>query len=309
MTVEEMEDLLSRLNMDVVSTRGDEVQAACPAHLERTGHIDHNPSFWINSDTGAFICFSCGFRGGVSSLIAYVQNIPFESASEWLISAEGGLSRKLERAFNNTPKFEEVSDISESMLAAFIDPPSAALKSRGITDLAAAAYGIRYDARKDAWVLPIRDAISGSLMGWQEKGLKGRYFNNYPKGVQKSLTLFGYHAYRGGDMIVLESPLDAARLASVGVLGGVATYGAIVSKAQINLIRGADRVIIAMDHDDAGREASMALLEASKSMGFECLFFDYSHTDQKDVGGMSRSEIIHGLENAKHSLRGYKALT
>ena len=308
MTVEEMEDLLVRLDMDVINIRGDEIQSSCPAHLERTGHIDHNPSFWINSDTGAFLCFSCGFKGGVSSLISYVQNIPFESASEWLISAEGGLSRKLERAVSK-PQFEELTDISEPMLAAFSEPTPEILKRRGISPAAAARYEVLYDRRKDAWILPIREPISNSLLGWQEKGVTGRYFNNYPKGVQKSQTLFGYSAYQGGDMIVLESPLDAARLLSVGVTGGVATYGAIVSKTQINLIRGADRVIIAMDHDDAGREASMALLEASRSMGFECLFFDYSHTDQKDVGGMSKSEILEGLENAKHSLRGYKALT
>lgn len=308
MTVEEMEDLLIRLNMEVINVRGDEIQAACPAHLERTGHIDRNPSFWINSDTGAFICFSCGFKGGVSSLISYVQDIPFESASDWLISAEGGLSRKLERAIRK-PQFEEVTDISEAMLAAFSEPTPDILRGRGLTPSAAAIYGILYDRRKDCWILPIRDPLTGKLWGWQEKGVTGRYFNNYPKGVQKSKALFGYSAYQGGDMVVVESPLDAARLSSVGVSGGVATYGAIVSKSQINVIRGADRVITAMDHDEAGRDASTAFLEASEKYGFECLFFDYAHTDKKDIGGMSKDEIITGLTNAKHRARGLKAIS
>lgn len=303
-----MEDLLVRLNMDVINIRGDEIQAACPAHLERTGHIDHNPSFWINSDTGAFICFSCGFRGGVSSLISYVQNIPFESASEWLTSSEHGLSRKLDRAVK--PKlFEEVEDISESMLAAFTEPTEEMLKQRGLAIEAAREYQVKHYQMKSAWVLPIRSPLTNALIGWQEKGISGRYFNNYPKGVKKSSSLFGYHTYTGGDMIVVESPLDAVRLKSIGISGGVATYGALVSKDQINVIRGADRIIVAMDHDEAGREASMAFLEASKSMSFECLFFDYSHTDQKDIGGMSRSEILEGLENSKHSLRGRRILT
>ena len=57
MTIEEMEDTLERLGIEVVSTRGSEIQGYCPAHVERTGHEDRNPSWWINSDTGAHICF------------------------------------------------------------------------------------------------------------------------------------------------------------------------------------------------------------------------------------------------------------
>ena len=60
MTVEEMEDTLARLEIAVTSIRGVEIQALCPAHFERTGKEDHNPSWYINADTGAHICFSCG---------------------------------------------------------------------------------------------------------------------------------------------------------------------------------------------------------------------------------------------------------
>jgi DNA primase len=105
-------------------------------------------------------------------------------------------------------------------------------------------------------------------------------------------------------MIVVESPLDVVRLSSIGIDGGVATYGAIVSAAQFNLIRGADRIIFAMDNDDAGKASSQSLLEMCKQMGVECWFFNYSGIDLKDVGGMSRSEVLTGLSTARHQLRG-----
>jgi DNA primase len=105
-------------------------------------------------------------------------------------------------------------------------------------------------------------------------------------------------------MIVVESPLDVVRLSSIGIDGGVATYGAIVSAAQFNLIRGADRIIFAMDNDDAGKASSQSLLEMCKQMGVECWFFNYSGIDLKDVGGMSRSEALTGLSTARHQLRG-----
>ena len=63
MTSDEAEDLLDRLGIEICGVNGYEIQAKCPAHVERTGHEDHNPSWWFNSDTGAHICFSCQFKG------------------------------------------------------------------------------------------------------------------------------------------------------------------------------------------------------------------------------------------------------
>lgn len=308
MTVEQMEDLLTRLDLPIMSVRGYEIQTICPAHLERTGHVDHNPSMWVNADTGAFICFSCQFKGGTTTLISYITKIPFDQASGWIESADG-LGKRLERVVSPSPTFEEVTTVTESMLSAFTQPTAEMLRGRGLSPASAAKYEALYDPRKNAWVLPIREPLTGALLGWQEKGVDGRHFRNYPKGVQKSRTLFGYRTYAGGTMTVLESPLDAVRLHSVGIVGGVATYGSLVSTEQVNLIRGAERVLVAMDHDEAGRESSKKMLEFSKKYGFECLFFNYSETDQKDIGGMSASEIRYGIENARHSLRGERALT
>jgi len=308
MTSEDMEDLLDRLGIEVIGSRGSEVQGACPAHLERTGHVDHNPSWFINSDTGAHICFSCGFKGGLYSLISYTQGIEYEKAREW-IGAEDDLIVKYDRAVREKKnELPEQTIITESMLAAFVEPPEEALLSRGLTPSMAREYGLLWDRLRESWIIPVRDAVTGSLCGWQEKGYKTRHFNNYPKGMKKNVSLFGYQQYSGGDMIVVESPLDVVRLASVGIRGGVATFGCSVSTPQINVIRGADRVIFAMDNDDAGKQSNKELLNACKSYWFEAWFFDYSHTDCKDIGGMSKSEILDGLRSAKHMLHGDKAL-
>ena len=307
MTVEEMEELLERLNIEVLNVNGSEIQGHCPAHVERTGKEDRNPSWWINADTGAHICFSCNFKGGLQGLVSYVNGFGFEEAKEW-VQTGGPLSEMLAKALR--PKAEAVLDpitISEAYLAPFTDPPEEALRSRGLNLVSAQHYGVLWNPRQLNWILPIRAAETGELLGWQEKGYKDRYFNNYPKGMKKSVSIFGYSQYTGGNMIVVESPLDAVRLRSVGVFGGVSTYGCSVSKSQIDLIRGADRVIFAMDNDKAGSESSKELLKACYGLGFEAWFFDYSGTDQKDVGGMSQFEIHQGLCNAKHSVRGKKA--
>ena len=308
MTVEEMESVLDRLGIEVISITGDEIKGHCPAHKERTGKEDSNPSWFINADSGVHHCFSCGFRGSVHSLVAYTQGVNYDDASSWLGSGERNLSKAFAR-LTDRPVLEEYQNpITESMLSAFVDPPADALASRGLTLASAQKYQILWDKLKSTWIIPIRDAATNELIGWQEKGYGNRYFNNYPKGMKKSVTVFGIQQYTSGTMVVVESPLDVVRLDSVGITGAVATYGCSVSRAQVNVIRGADRIVFAMDNDKAGRKGSYELLAAAKEMGFEAWFFDYSHTDMKDVGGMSKAEIVSGLENAKHSIHGKKAI-
>ena len=308
MTIPELQDILDRLGVEVFAIHGSEFQGHCPAHLSRTGKEDSNPSWYINADTGKHICFSCQFKGGLSTLMEFVQGISFEEVGPWVTSGEHNLTRAYERLITPTPTASEPALITESMLSAFVFPPVSALTARGISLLGAEYYNLLWDTQKNSWITVIRDPYTNKLLGWQEKGHVERHFRNYPVGVNKSTAVFGYHQYTGGDMIVVESPLDAARLASVGILGGVSTYGAAVSHAQINIIRSADRVIFAMDNDKAGTSSSLDLLETSKKMGFECWFFNYNSTDMKDIGGMSKSEIVYGLTNARHSIYGKRAI-
>jgi DNA primase len=309
MTVEEMTETLSRLGIEVLDTRGDEINGYCYAHKERTGHVDNNPSWWINADSGAFICFSCGWKGNLYKLIGYVTGIDYKDVNDWVGSAASMVARFNRLNKETKPVIEDPVTVTESMLSAFTDVPEEALKSRGLTAFSAKYYGLAWDARNKNWIIPIRDPLSNKLLGWQEKGYDRRYFNNRPAKVKKSGSLFGYEQYGGGDMIVVESPLDVVRLASIGFNGrGVATYGAIISHEQFNLIRGADRIIFALDNDEAGRANSLAMLKLAQDMGVECWFFNYGKIDVKDIGGMSLAEVEEGLQNARHSVKGEKAI-
>lgn len=307
-----IEELLSRLDISIIREKGDEYLCHCPAHLSRTGKEDRNPSWWINSETGMHICFSCGFKGGLSTLIEQVQGLNYEEAKKWIDEGYNDLNERLERALKVEKEVvDQTQPITESMLAAFTDPPKEALEDRGISLAAAKHYEIKWSEQSKSWITVIRDPISGALLGWQEKGHGTRYFKNWPTGVQKSKCLFGYKQFVDQGLYritVVESPLDVARLLSVGVFGGVSTYGAIVSANQLNVIRSANEVLFALDNDEAGRKSSLEMLNACKSMGINGKFFNYSHTDMKDVGAMSREEIVTGIETARHYVRGARAI-
>jgi len=300
----EMESTLDSLGIKIVGVRGSEIQANCPAHLERTGHEDSNPSWYINADSGAHLCFSCGFKGNLYSLIAYVKGVPIDQATDWANTSLDLVTRMTKLLGpESLPEQADLLTITESMLSAYTAVPDEFLLSRGLSREAARTYGIKYDFSKNCWIIPVRDAY-GQLLGWQEKGVTGRYFNNCPKGIKKGKALFGFNQYKHGDMIVVESPLDVVRMASVGIAGGVATFGCGITVDQLNTIRGADRVIFALDNDEAGRAASRDILARCREVKAEAWFFDYSGTDAKDVGAMSRSEIMVGLENAHHMIKG-----
>jgi len=298
-----VEDTLETLGLKVVSIRGNEIQLHCPAHKERTGKEDNNPSFWINGDSGLFICFSCDWKGGLKTLVNYLGAGDIEIDDiDRTVSRLTARIKQLVRG--DKPEQEEMVPIHESMLLAFKSVPEDVCKSRGLLPNLVDKYGIKWNALQGNWIIPIRDPMSGKLLGWQEKGHKTRFFRN-STGVKKSEALFGYEHYRGGDMIVVESPLDVVRLASVGVEGAVATYGCAISGTQWSLIRGATRPIFALDNDDAGKSCTNAIKDMALDIGLPCWFFNYDSTDQKDVGGMSRKEIEWGLQFAKH-LIGYQ---
>lgn len=313
---------LLRLGIDA-NQRNNELVALCPLHEARTGRKDNNPSWSINADTGVHHCFSCGYKGTLLSLVAEVLDLhtlwgrlDFEAAKAWLFAvAEIDLAflvRTLEANKNTYVSIPRAVPMSEGRLGVFVAPPQWALDARGLSADACKAYGQLWDAKQDSWISPIRDADTKKLMGWQEKGQTKRTFRNKPTGVVKSVTLFGLDVWIQGPMVIVESPLDVIKLATItNSYMGVSTYGAMVSNEQVALMRKADKLIIAFDNpklDPAGEKAALDMLARVKREGMECWFFNYSDTGLKDVGDMTSEQIIWGIDHAKHCVYGKAAI-
>ncbi len=100
----------------------------------------------------------------------------------------------------------------------------------------------------------------------------------------------------------MESPLDAAVLLSAGLDGGLASFGANVSEEQAQILRDrAGRIVLALDHDDAGRAGQDKLIEHLGGKNLHA--FNYGGTSAKDPGDMTDDEIRDGIRNAT-PLRG-----
>lgn len=306
----DVEKVLLSLDIPLVAQRGDEVQGLCPMHKARTGKEDHNPSWWINSLTGAHICFSCGYKGNVYTLVADIKGIDYFDAKDYVTSsAELDVDVLLKR-IRELPQYvtiEEAIPMSEARLAVFTDPPENELRKRFINAEAAKHHGVLWDANNEAWILPIRDPDNYALWGWQEKGARGRFFRNQPQGVKKSRTVFGVEVMSTETLILVESPLDVVRLASAGYAGAISTYGAILSEEQGKIMRRAKNLLAAFDNDEAGKKACEQTLGFARKYGLDLKFFNYDGIDVKDVGDMVESEIAKGIETAKDRVWGKAA--
>jgi hypothetical protein len=302
--------------------RGVEANALCPMHASRTGKEDNSPSWWINLETGMHLCFSCGYKGNLYQLICDINEFyikgwgndyqyDYVAARNWLSQVSSIPTEKLLEMIQNLPNRIEQApkplEMSEARLAVFTEPPLDALESRKISISAAKDYGIMWDKKTATWILPLREPNQNKLMGWQEKGTVHRTFFNRPAGLQKSKTLFGVENQNEDIVIVVESPLDCARMASAGVTGAVAICGASISEEQVKLLRGSDKIIAAFDNDQAGYKASEELRKMARKYGLNLFFFSYPSNGAKDPGDLTDDEIAWGIANAKSSILGESA--
>jgi DNA primase len=278
--------------------QGEELWGQCPLHKERTGREDRNPSWSINKDTGAHFCFSCGYSG---NLVTLVRDIKGDTAAKDFateIETLGRTSRtdtasvkhKSLTLLNKARKLSERPVVQESDLYIYKSPPRDAMGERGLYEPSVFLYGVLWDPDDSAWILPFRHPDTSVLLGWQRKAHSGRFFHNEPYGLPKSSTLFGYDAASGYPQIaVVESPLDAVRLHSLGY-PAVAVAGSKVSQTQEQLLSGFDRIIIALDNDAAGTTESKRLYRRLPN----ALFPAYPSNSYKDVGDMPKF-LVHRM--------------
>lgn len=326
--------LLAKLYVDVVRERGDEILCHCPVHVQNTGKEDSNPSFWINKDTGANLCFSCGWKGSIFSLVGNIReffdenkNIDYDQVKFWIAKTNEISVEELSLRLKSSKDYVTLPPpipMSEARLALFTEPPQWALDAREVTAEACRKHQVLWKEKDSQWILPLRDPYTLELLGWQEKAQKpvmercdeqrtigfSKRFMNRPPGIKKSLTFFGVQHMIKEQVIVVESALDVVKLDSLEIPGGVAVLGALISDAQIKLLSRAELIISAFDNptfDVSGKEASKQMLEVARKYGLELKFFNYPLKHVKDIGDMSESDIRFGIKTARDRIYGEKA--
>jgi DNA primase len=236
----DVENLLTSLGVQVAAGGGREISAHCPFHE------DHHPSFSIAVSTGLWICYQCGRAGTLSMLVEAVEGGDREALiREVRYQSIGQAEKEPEKPPEHDPALVFARYESYRL------PPPWARLDRRLRLVDVQEYGLKWDR---GWIIPIWeprvDDPSAAFWGWQYKRLD--VVANFPPAVKKSQTLFGLRELRSSEVVLVESPLDVVRLASVGI-AAVSSYGALVSKVQLKLlVECADRIWLALDDDEEG---------------------------------------------------------
>lgn len=287
-----IEDALVALGVDIKRNYGNEIVGCCPVHEKRTGKSDRRPSWSINATTGLWICHSCGARGNLPQLVYEITGDYSAISSIYSFIINNGLER-----LQNGPLIAKPATVDWETYIAFAQPSDEQLASRKLSRESVERYGIRWNHKKDSWIIPIMSATK-ELIGWQEKSKD--YVRNYPIGVKKSQTLFGADVLTTKDVILVESPLDVVRYDSEFKHPQcVASYGATLSEDQIEMLSYlCDSLVIALDNDEAGISAAKKLSKKLPTMRKGIKWLKYSHTSAKDLGEMSKEEIREAVSDA-----------
>ena len=290
--ITDIADVLTRLGVTVKRIGEREISGCCPVHVARTGKEDRSPSWSINANTGLWICYSCGAKGTLSTLVSELTGEPDSIIAVHSFLVQSGLDR-----LTAEPTVAYKPEVDWKVFSAFPAPSDQSLWTRGLDRASAKKYGIRFDEKKQAWILPIVSSL-GELLGWQEK--EPAKVRNYPIGVKKSDTLFGLDKVSQKVAMVVESPLDVVRVDTVmDAVSAVATFGSHVSRNQIRLLsEHADSLIIAMDNDEAGIESAKRITQQLPSFRYGVKYIHYAHTDAKDIGEMTQDEILTAVKQA-----------
>jgi len=283
--------LLESVGVEIKRVGEREITGKCPVHIRTVGRHDNSPSWSMNANTGLWICFSCGARGSLSSLLYELtggvnsidmQKMLVESSFEAL----------------KAPKItQEETYVDRDAFFGFVRVPETLCESRNLDPELTHKHGVRWNKDHRAWAIPIMSP-TGRLEGWQEK--KHGSVLNYPNGVKKSKTLFGIERFRSTTAVLVESPLDVVRFASLGLdAQALGTFGAYVSDEQLRLtLYVADRIVVAMDNDDAGIASSKKIYKTIGTPRAGLLWWNYSGSNCKDIGDMEDEEIKVGLDTA-----------
>ena len=283
---------------------GNEMLGKCPHHA----HTDNSPSFYINSDTGAFNCFSCGFKGkSLATLISGVENITLREAIMKIgyEKRERTLFDKMQDYFQ-TYKEKQVSEY---------------MKTRGLNEETAKKYGIGYcDSSVIKWLknkgikldeiqskkiivknsfIP-HERISipiyryGAVVGFSFRATKHdqepKYITILDSGVPK---VFNISSASASDVVITEGVFDAiavenANYKAVALLGGTITDAIMQHLKEKTLY-------LMFDNDKAGKEFILKFLKYTQTHHIRVCTLP-----KKDPAECNTQEIMYSYASSKH---------
>jgi DNA primase len=240
----------------------DQWRGCCPLHGGQG-----QDSFHVNTARQLFHCFSCEAGGTVLDFVAAMEKCTLAEAArklatEWKV---GEQSQPAAVAATVTEKRKSNEPLRFRLRG--VEEQHPYLKARRITEQTARTFGVGFYAgpglMNGRLVIPIHDE-RGHLIAYSGRSVDGsqpRY--KFPAGFAKSQVLFNLHraaALARQTVIVVEGFFDCLQVHQAGFGSVVALMGVGLYERQEWLLKKQfGRVILMLDGDEAGRQASVRI--------------------------------------------------
>jgi hypothetical protein len=241
---------------------------------------DAHPSAWVNVEKGLYCC-AVYWAGDIFHLIQKLEgkedlNGVMPVVSNFLTGAtkdEVSLREEFEAMFAEPVYSVDLPSYSERVLDPWMVSHPYMYDVRGISMEAHTRLKIGFDEKENRIVFP--HFWDGRLVGWQKRSIPAASgwpgtCPDWPKyrsssGFPKSETLYGYDEakrIKSRQVVVVESPMSVAKAISLWIgIPVLATFGAKVSQAQIDLLKDFDYVTVWFDDDPAGHAGERKIVE------------------------------------------------
>jgi len=230
------------------------VQLCCPYH----GETRPSSGIMINYPNW-FHCFVCEKKKPLLEFLEYVtKKNPWEC---YKLAKKYGYNEDDVSVL----KVEDIEPLSEDSLSEFTSELPKWFMKRGLSLATIKEWEICYDECMDRVVFPIRDEY-GRLVGMCKRSKKRLPKYTFSKGTLKDI-LYGMNKISEVKFIILvEGFMDKLRLYDLGIKNVAALMGKAMTNGQKEvLLENTDKVVLALDNDKWGKEATHVLIGKLKN--------------------------------------------
>jgi len=246
---------LRSLGCENVRAELSEVRFSCPLPAHSYG--DKNPSAYMNINTTAWICFSCGAKGNAITFLSEVMDVPHATAKQWIAEKWAPhyadiedlyefLMRSFERGITETGAIEEpVVILPEEVLegrrvdwravdVAGLEAPGSLryMLERGFKPTILSRFVVSYDRISDRPCLTVRDE-NGDLVGFKGRAWNDEQFPKYmvigdtERGIAMYGQRYGFAPYDASKIVFglhLAEPINDTLVVCEGELNVIAMH-------------------------------------------------------------------------------------
>ena len=289
-TAEQIKRVLTGAGIEVESDLDLNYIIFCPFH-----NNSRTPAGEVHKENGLFFCFSCQKTAPLIEVVMHSSGRSYFEAARFIKSKEGetNLESEVQKQLYAKPEFVPFDEVVLKRLYNGLlvsDRAKNYFKYRKINTESWSKFSLGYSIKQDMVTVPVHSP-DGMPIGFVGRSVEGKEFKNTP-GLPKAKTLFNLHRVKTSDNVyIVESSFDAIRLDQVGI-PSVATLGANVSKAQVELLQKYfNNIVVVADNDEAGGNMKDRIIEKLGSR-VSVIKLDKQY---KDIGDMDDDSIA-GLQ-------------